>query len=701
MTISFSRLGNMGRIGNQLMQIASTIGLAEKHNMAASFPNWAYESYFENPLPHGAMIPNQIKEKQFTYYEWDIPAGGCDILGYLQSEKYFAKNIREQFKFKQPFLQAQKDRYPLQDKTKICIQVRRGDYVGNPNYYQLPITYYIDSLYRYFPDWKDCQIIIISDDIEYCKVHFECLPNVIFSSGTEIEDIAIASICDHFIIANSSFGWWAAYLGEKKHSKIIHPGHLCIGSLGIANNPKDYWPTRWTENKQDGYKLPLKDVTFTIPVFMDHEDRKKNADLTVCILQTNFDTSIIMCEQGGSKFEYMKQWVKYYQDNSKDFHRTKMLNDMANMANTDIVVNYDCDVIIPPMQMLAAVEALRNGADMVFPYDGRFARLPRNQWFNKISHHLDIGLVGNTKCKGREHGHNSVGGCVLFNKDAFIDGGMENENMISFGPEDCERNDRFKRLGFDVRQIGGSLFHMDHFVGVNSGTKNPHFKANHAELEKIRAMSDIELIGYVNTWPWCHKYTSQYYSEISEGAIRSAKEVMALIPHTDVFDVGCGVGEWNNGNPKYLGIDYRVKESDLLFSKDNFREFNLNKEFPLMSKDTNFSLAICLEVAEHLRPHRAKPLIDFLCSLSDTVLFSAAIPYQGGTGHVNEQWQTYWEKLFNDNGFGAAEKQPEIRNNQNIDLYYRQNIVLYAKGGKGKVTNFVLPEYYEQIVKGR
>jgi len=123
--------------------------------------------------------------------------------------------------------------------------------------------------------------------------------------------------------------------------------------------------------------------------------------------------------------------------------------------------------------------------------------------------------------------------------------------------------------------------------------------------------------------------------------------------------------------------------------------------YPFIDKGrSKLDLALCLEVAEHLPEHVAKALVKLLCVYSDTILFGAAIPNQGGTGHINEQWQTYWEKLFNENGFGAAEVQPDIRNNPEIEMWYKNNIVLYEKGGKGKVTDFVLPEYYMEIIQG-
>lgn len=698
---SFSQLGKYGRLGNQLFQIHGTLGLAEKHGAVATFPAWKYEQYFTPALPHDSPMQTQVfREKYFHYHDWSL-SGSFDLLGYMQSEKYFGST---RLKIKDEFIQAQKEKYPeLFTRETICIQVRRGDYVGNPNYYQLPHTYYLAALIDHFPNWLDYNILFVSDDIEYCRTNFEGLPNAYFSAGnSDIEDLALGAACDHFIISNSSFGWWIAYLGEKDNSQVIHPGHMFTGDLA-RNNIKDYRPVRWVEYKRDSYKIPLNDVTFTIPVMFDHMYRKENLDLILFYMQTCFSgCQYIVMEQGGNRFEYTKAWAKYMQMDSKEFHRTKMLNAMADEAQTPIIANWDCDVMIPPAQILHAVEELRAGADMVFPYDGRFCRMKRETWFPLIQKTADLGVIRDTQLHGREI-KNSVGGAVLWDRKSFIDAGMENENFISFGPEDVERYNRAKILGLEIRRSRGSLFHMNHFVGPDSSPRNPRFSSNTREEKKVSAMNKKQLQAYIDTWAWRHKYTSQYYHRISEGSIQSARVVMAELEkigiHPDtVIDIGCGVGEWNNGNPKYWGVDHRVKPADLLIPADHFIDCDLDREFPKLF--IPFDLCLCLEVAEHLKPSRAEALIDFLCSTSDLVLFSAAIPNQGGTGHINEQFQSYWARLFFENGFGPMKHQPAIRDCQDVEYWYRQNMILYERGASGRVVDFVLPEYYLQITNG-
>lgn len=704
--LGFSRLGKKGRLGNQIFEISSVIGLAKKYNRIPVFNEWSYEKYFNGKLTHSDFRGFvDIKEQYFHHHEWTFDeTKNYDIDGYLQAEKYFINckdEIKEFFTFKPEFIEATKNKLPskIWDKETILFQIRRGDYFQNPCYYQISITYYIDALITHFPNWQDYNIIFFSDELSYCHIHFDCLPNAYFTDGlNDIEQVAIGTLCDHFIIANSSFGWWQTWLGEKPHSKIIHCGHLHSGKLQEKSEPKDYYPERWKRHQKDSYKIDLTDVTFTIPVFYDSIDRKQNLDLCVCMLQNHFDTHISISEQGGTKFEYMSKWARYTRFDNKDFHRTKMLNDMAIEAETPYLANWDADVIIAPMQVYLSVLKLREGADVVFPYDGRFARLPRIPWFKTIEKALDIGIIGDTEPKGKRGKpvpEYSVGGAVFFNKESFIDGGMENEFMISFGPEDCERNDRFTKLGFKIERVcelssglGGPLYHIDHWCGPDSTPQNPHFKANHRELEKGRAMSKEELRAYVDSFYWRHKYTEKYYNRISPGSIESAKEVykelrrMGIWP-TTVFDVGCGVGEWAKDN-FYYGLDYKIPIKSLTFDQERYINCDLEKEVYepwTFAPFEKYDLCLCLEVAEHISEGRADVLIEMLCKLSDHVLFSAAIPGQGGTGHINEKWASWWAEKFETNGFypHKADLRKVLFHNENVEVWYRNNLILYTR----------------------
>lgn len=512
--LTMSTFGNNGRLGNQLFQYAAMIGIASARSDKLVLPPWKYSGFFEGKYPEGKIEGEAIQNHEaFFHFDplWII--GGredqtpFDIKGYFQSEKYFehcADEVKKVLKFKKSFVVQCLEQFPHAfEKETIAIHIRRGDYIDNKNYANLPITYYISALEEHFSDWKNMNLIIFSDDIEYAKVHFGCLSNAFFSQrNPAIDDLCLMSHCDHFIIANSSYSWWAAWLGEKRSSKIVRPVDHFECGLKARSDIKDLYPERWIAHK--GSKIDLKDVTFTIPVLFDHLDRKKNLDLCVCMLQHNFETSIIVGEQGMNKFEYMGSHCAYMHFvNMDNFHRTKMLNEMAKVCQTPIIANWDADVVIAPMQILETVKKIRDGADMVYPYEWMFARIPRQEWFSKLEKAVDIGIVGGTRFMGMRDGDAvSFGGAVLFNKESFIKGGMENEHFISFGPEDSERRDRFTTLGFKVVRTNGPLYHINHWVGPNSSKNHEFFEANRVEYLKVAHMKKYMIEDYIKNWKW-------------------------------------------------------------------------------------------------------------------------------------------------------------------------------------------------------
>lgn len=503
----------MGRLANQLFAIASSYGLAKNTQRQLILPEWAYQKYFDwsTDIGHGFYPWMQtIKEPYFHYcgkiMERLISTSKdvVNIEGYFQSWKYFhshQKEIRQVFKWKEDFkAQCRGNLAPLFtiNKPIIAIHVRRGDYIGNENYHNLPLNYHLLALETHFPDWMDgYNVIVFSDDVKWCKTYFSG-ENIYISEGrNNIEDLCLMSQCSHFILSNSSYSWWAAYLADVPGHHIIRPSQLFEGPLKKVNDPKDFWPPEWAEFNYINQKFPLKDVTFTIPVHYDHEDRAINTQRVVKFLTKNFDTNIIIGEQGGEAFKDVKNCVYHKFIGMATFHRTRMLNKLCHLSSTPIIVNYDADVIIPVIQILQSVKLCRKGIGMVYPYDGRFARIPKEQ------HSLDLSQLNPDEMVGsRLTDTISVGGCVFFTKKDFIKGGMENENFISYGPEDTERMERFGRIGVDVRRVNGVLYHYDHFVGANSNSSNPYFKHNYEELDRIRRMSNHLLKKDVASWSW-------------------------------------------------------------------------------------------------------------------------------------------------------------------------------------------------------
>lgn len=188
------------------------------------------------------------------------------------------------------------------------------------------------------------------------------------------------------------------------------------------------------------------------------------------------------------------------------------------------------------------------------------------------------------------------------------------------------------------------------------------------------------------------EYNRAFFLDQAAGSRRSAQEILPVLfrflrPES-VVDVGCGVGGWlaefqAAGVHDILGIDGEHVDRDLLLiDRTKFRATDLSGDFvPLI--DRRFDLAISLEVAEHIETQNAERFISSLCRLSDVVLFSAALPYQGGSSHVNENWLEYWALLFRGNGYEPIDcLRPLIWHNSDIVWWYRQNILLFTKHEK-------------------
>jgi SAM-dependent methyltransferase len=159
--------------------------------------------------------------------------------------------------------------------------------------------------------------------------------------------------------------------------------------------------------------------------------------------------------------------------------------------------------------------------------------------------------------------------------------------------------------------------------------------------------------------------------------------VLAMLSPRSIVDIGCGVGTWlavatEEGILDTVGVDGEYVDRDLLqFPAAQFVARDLAKEIELKR---SFDLVISLEVAEHLPASAADVFVDNLARHGPVVLFSAAVPCGSGTGHVNEQWPAYWAERFEKRGYLAIDCLRElVWNDQKIDWWYRQNVILYAK----------------------
>lgn len=182
-------------------------------------------------------------------------------------------------------------------------------------------------------------------------------------------------------------------------------------------------------------------------------------------------------------------------------------------------------------------------------------------------------------------------------------------------------------------------------------------------------------------------YDTNWRRTAATGAATSAAVVVPLVldavPAHRVIDLGCGLGTWlaefrRQGVAEIRGVDGPWFDADALrIPARSFLVADLSKPLPL---DELYDLAVSLEVGEHLDPSAAVALVASLTRLAPVVLFSAAIPGQFGTHHVNLQWPGYWAERFAERGFVAVDYlRPRIWTNDAVKFFYRQNIALYVE----------------------
>lgn len=189
-------------------------------------------------------IPQTNIREPYFHYSSAVRKIGPDAYldGFWQSEKYFgeyASIIRDDFNFKYPLGE---QAVPLMESIRkseaVCVNVRRKEFVNNPYHGAMDIDYYMRAEKKIRESVKDPCLYIFSDDITWCEenLHFQS-PAVfvpLIYAGEKYQDIFRMMItCRHFIIPNSSFGWWAAWLSEHENKQVIAP------SKWFANGPKD------------------------------------------------------------------------------------------------------------------------------------------------------------------------------------------------------------------------------------------------------------------------------------------------------------------------------------------------------------------------------------------------------------------------------------------------------------------------------
>jgi hypothetical protein len=272
--------------------------------------------------------------------------------------------------------------------------------------------------------------------------------------------------------------------------------------------------------------IDLSKSTFIIPLRIESEDRMRNIITLLCFLLGNFNTKIVVKEVDNNPvFEHkvipqIKEFLGKEEisllhifEHSDDpvFYRMQILNEMISLCDTEIVVNYDCDVLLPLKSYVSSYNMILNeGYDLVYPYgNGTYQKqilandalvsdfLNQNYDFNILDSKSNIST-------------SDFGWVQFFNRLSYIEGGMENENFRGSSPEDKERFYRFKTLGYNVGRVDNLIYHLEHSRGRNSWPAsiqgNPYMKQNFELWETLQKMSSNQLKEYYSYQSYLKKY---------------------------------------------------------------------------------------------------------------------------------------------------------------------------------------------------
>lgn len=216
-----------GRLGNNMFMVAHAYAKALDYNkqMVIAKDQLVYEG---NDYAQNIFSKFEFIEKSYDNQNINLEVPSNDkhtiYVGYYQDEKHFDKyseSIKGLFGPPLEFINRIRTEIPvIFNKEVTVINVRRGDYLHYPNYHPTVTPEYVFKSLELLPSK---QYLIASDDIPWCKEHLN-LPNAIYLEGWKShEQLWIMSMCHHFVISNSSFSWWAAYLSRYPEKIVIAP----------------------------------------------------------------------------------------------------------------------------------------------------------------------------------------------------------------------------------------------------------------------------------------------------------------------------------------------------------------------------------------------------------------------------------------------------------------------------------------------
>ena len=256
-------------------------------------------------------------------------------------------------------------------------------------------------------------------------------------------------------------------------------------------------------------------LTFLMPCRIESEDRLKNVITSVGYLAHNFPESKILIKEVDKHSVFREQVVPVFekifgkvtdniihifeQSEEQFFHKTRILNDLLIASDTEIIYNYDVDVVYPISSYHTAYKMItEHGYDAVYTYGCGIYQwavdYPMDLFNSFIQSKFDLNVL-EPRCKLQP---SVMGWGQMIKRQVEIDAGMWNENFISWGAEDCEFHYRLPSLGYYVGRVKDFVYHFEHGRTFNSHYHNPKFMDNHKLWQVIRTLDRDAIIRYYN-----------------------------------------------------------------------------------------------------------------------------------------------------------------------------------------------------------
>jgi len=248
----------IGRLGNQMFQIANAYAQSLRHNRQLVLPyaETSTSDYYDTVhrkldfiIPKAPDATPAVHTINSTYHYTEYkPHDTLPTVfrGYFESEKFFkdhSENVKQLFGPTQEFIEEATRTYPqLVNGTNAVINVRRGDFLTFPTRHPVVTAGYLQKAYQMLP--KVDTIFVVSDDIPWCRENIK-FPNTVFVEYEPYKALWFLSLCQNFVISNSTFTWWGAYLSKNPNKTVIAPGVWFGPDILREYDPKDVYCEGW------------------------------------------------------------------------------------------------------------------------------------------------------------------------------------------------------------------------------------------------------------------------------------------------------------------------------------------------------------------------------------------------------------------------------------------------------------------------